>query len=79
MNVSDLKNVILECCNDVLFFYKGKVSGISAEVYDSIPTYQVWHGSDIREYSDIDDLMTDKFFSGKSIIELVGSVDFTIV
>ncbi|MBR2895476.1 MAG: hypothetical protein IKC03_07455 [Oscillospiraceae bacterium] len=55
------------------------MSGISVEVYDSIPTYQVWHGSEIKEYSDIDDLMTDKFFGGKSIIELVGSVDFTIV
>ncbi len=79
MNVSDLKNVIRECCNDVLFFYEDKMSGITSEVHNSIPVYQVWHGSDMKEYSDIDDLMTDQFFSGKSVVELVGLVDFTIV
>ena len=70
MSITHLKNIIAECCNDVLFTYNGKKSGVTAEVEDSVPTFQVWHGSDIKEYSDVDVLMADKFFSGKSLNDL---------
>lgn len=76
MNRSELKKVIAECCNDVVFVYNGKKSGVTAEVHDSVPTFQVWHGNDTKEFSDVDVLMSDKFFSGKSIDELSEKVDF---
>jgi hypothetical protein len=37
----------------------------------------VWHGSETKEYGNVDDVMNDKFYSGKSINDLVGVVDFT--
>ena len=77
LNKEKLKNIILECCNDVLFVYNGKNSGVTSEVQDSIPTFQVWHGSDVKEYSDVDTLMSDKFFGGKSIDDLLNTVNFT--
>ena len=78
MNIADLKNIILDCCNDVIFTYNGKKSGVTAEVSDSVPTFQVWHGSDMKDYDDVDVLLSDKFFSGKSINDLVEKINFTI-
>lgn len=76
MNILELRNIILECCNDVLFVYNGLQSGVTSEVRDSIPTFQVWHGSDMKEYSDVDHLLLDKFFSGKSLLELINKIEF---
>lgn len=78
MNIADLKNVILDCCNDVIFTYNGKKSGVTAEVNDSVPTFQVWHGSDMKNYKDVDALLSDEFFSGKSINDLADKINFTI-
>ena len=74
-----MKNIILACCNDVVFTYNGKKSGVTAEVSGSVPTFQVWHGSDIKDYDDIDALLSDKFFSGKSINDLAERINFTII
>lgn len=78
MSKSELKTIISECVNDVIFTYNKKRSGITSEVNNSVPTFQVWHGSETKEYADIDELLNDKFFSGKSVNDLVGSVEFTI-
>jgi len=77
MNRAELKEIISECCNDVLFVHNGKQSGITSEVKDSVPTFQVWHGSETKEYSEIDNLLSDKFYSGKSIDDLIGKTEFT--
>ncbi len=77
MSRAELKKTMLECCNDVLFVYSGKKSGVTSEVNDFVPTFQVWHGSSIKEYSDIEELLTDDFYSGKSIENLIGEVEFT--
>ena len=34
-------------------------------------TYQAWHGDDIKEYDNMDKVMNDKFYSGKSLNDLV--------
>lgn len=77
MKLDDIKSIISDCLNDVLFEYNGKKSGITSEVHDSIPTFQVWHGTEIKEYNSIDDVINDKFYSGKSIADLVGKVTFS--
>ena len=79
MKIDDIRKAISECVNDVTFEYNGKKSGITPEVHDSVPTFQVWHGSEIKEYDNIDDVMNDKFYSGKSISDLVGIVDFQFI
>lgn len=76
MTKAELKQIILECCNDVLFTYNGKESGITSEVNVYVPTFHVWHGSDTKDYSNIDDLMSDNFFSNKSIDDLIDDVEF---
>lgn len=46
---------------------------------DFIPTFQAWYGSETKEYKDIETVMTDSFFHGKSLEELIGEVDFEIL
>ena len=79
MKQSELKQIIADCCNDVIFTYRGKQSGITAEVNDSVPTFQAWHGSDTKEYASVDDVMADAFFSGKSINDLLDEVEIEIL
>lgn len=78
MTKAELKQIIQDCCNDVLFTYNRKGSGITSEVKDYVPTFHAWHGSDTKDYSNVDDLMTDKFFGGKSINDLIETVEFTL-
>ena len=79
MKLARLRSIILECCNDVVFTFNGLKSGVTSEVEDSVPTFQVWHGNAVKEYSNVDDLLSDKFFSGKNLIELSNEVELTFV
>lgn len=79
MKLDDIRKIVSDCVNDVIFEYNGKKSGITSEVHDSIPVFQVWHGSEVKEYDSIDDVMNDKFYSGKSISDLIGIVTFSFV
>lgn len=76
MTKEKLKKVIQGCCDDVLFTYNGKFSGITSEVHNYVPTFQAWHGSATKDFASVDDLMSDPFFSGKSIDDLIGEVEF---
>lgn len=61
MNAKELRQIISDCCNDVIFRYN-KSSGITSEVKNSIPIFQSWHGDKIKMYNDIEEVMSDKFF-----------------
>lgn len=79
MSRTELKNIISECINDMIFTYNGKPSGVTATVKDYVPNFQAWHGDKVKEYSTIDQVMEDKFYSGKSIDDLMGILDFTFI
>lgn len=65
-----LFQIVSGCMNDIEFVYNGKKSGVTVEVEDSVPTFQVWHGDEIKEYRTADEVMNDPFYSGKSLNEL---------
>ena len=77
MSKDKLLKIISDCCNDILFTYNGKDSGITSTVANYQPTFQAWHGNDVKEYDNVDDVMNDKFYSGKSLVELIVVVEFT--
>lgn len=79
MNRAELSNIISECINDVIFTYNGKPSGITATVKDYVPVFQAWHGDKVKEYNTVDQVMEDKFYSGRSIDDLIETLDFTVV
>ena len=77
MTCKKLKSIISECCNDVIFEYNNLHSGITSEVHDGNPIFYAWHGESTKEYITVDEIMTDKFFSGRSVSELIYLVDLT--
>ncbi|MCI8992292.1 MAG: hypothetical protein HFG80_06130 [Eubacterium sp.] len=77
MNADELRDEISEQCNDVSFNYNGKSAGIFPKVHDSISIYVVCFGDEEKEYSDIDEVMSDKFFDGKSLAEIAEIVQYT--
>ncbi len=74
-----LKQIIADCCNDITFSYNGKDSGVTAMVKNYVPTFQAWHGDDTKIYGNVDDVMKDRFYSGKSLEDLVHMIDINIV
>lgn len=79
MNKENLRDIILECCNDVTFVYNGKKSGVTSTVKNYEPTFHAWHGDFTKDYKDIDSLMNDNIYSGKSINDLVDEVTINFV
>lgn len=79
MSIVELRQYIIECCNDIVFTYNNLQSGITSEVLESTPIYQAWYGDKTKEYSDVDSLILDKFFGGKSILELSNKIEFEII
>lgn len=77
MSPDELRDEVVDQLNDVEFVYNGKQSGISPEFHDSVPVYYMWYGNKEKEYSDIDEVMTDKFFDGKSLSEIAEIVEYT--
>ncbi len=78
MSKEDIIRIISDCCNDIYFNYNGKPSGITSEVHNSIPKFQAWHGEQVKYYDDIKSVITDPFYSGCSILELLDKVNISI-
>lgn len=77
MSADELRDEIAVQWNDVEFIYNGKRSGVTSEVHDYIPTFAMWYGEKEKIYSDIDEVMSDKFFDGKSLSEIAEIVRYT--
>ena len=78
MSIEKLKDLILPCVNDVYFVFNGKNCGVSSQVNDYIPIYECWYGDTIKEYSNVDDLINDLFFDGKSIADIIQDLEISI-
>ena len=69
-----------ETGNHIYFNYKGKQSGVEPNVENSVFTYEMWYGEKWKEYDSFEKMITDKFFDGKSIVDLIKEkVDFRFV
>lgn len=78
INEHDIREALDNCCEDVYFTYNGKMSGVTATINDSVPLYQAWHGEEVKYYPTVDAVMEDKFYGGKSILDLIGMIDIGI-
>ena len=73
MKTDDLKKILSDCVNDIAFEYNGKPCGLTVEVENYIPSFQMWCGESTKEYKDIQEVMNDNFFDGKSLSDLLCS------
>ena len=71
MTINKLREAVIECGNDFYFDYNGKKSGVESNVKDSIFTFNAWYGEKSKIYDDFEKMINDKFYSEKSIIDLI--------
>lgn len=71
MNTQEVRDLISDSYQDIVFTYNGAPCGVTNEVVDSKPIFQAWCGEKIKYYNDINTVMTDKFYFGKSINDLI--------
>ena len=79
MTLAKLEKIINSCLNDITFIYNNKSCGITSTVNNYIPTFDVWYGDFNKTYSNVEDVLTDNIFNGKSLKDLVKIVDFDVL
>ena len=79
MKKDEIKKIISECCNDLIFIYDNKNAIITSTVSNYVPTFEATYNGKSKKYNDVDDVMSDKFYNGKSVSDLsdMGIVTFT--
>lgn len=75
MSIDELRTNMLSYGNDICFVYKGSNCGVESEFNLGVPKFEVWCGSATKIYSDFSDMIEDKFFCGKSVLDLVNEVE----
>lgn len=73
--LQELIGMITDADCDIVFTYAGKTCGIVPEVNDSIPVYTMWFGDIVKEYDDINEMMSDRVFDGKSLLDIGMVID----
>lgn len=72
MNCYSIKKLILSLLQDVVFEYDNKTCCINPWHEHK---FELGYGDFIKDYSDIDELMNDKIFNGKSLCEISNIID----
>ena len=67
MSSTDLKEALLFEFWDIHFTFNGLPCGVEVEVHDSMPSFEGWYGNKSKKYTNVDMLIHDKFFGGKSL------------
>lgn len=72
---------ILDLGNDAIFDYNGKKAGLSSQVKNYVFSFQVWYGNQTKEYGtvELETIMADPFFDGKSINDLLEEITIYFV
>lgn len=74
MTIDKLKDAVIGCGNSLYFTYHGEAAGIEPTVKNSVFSYEMWHGTKYRSANDFDEMVNDKFFDGKSLLDIMNQV-----
>ena len=77
MSSIDLREALLIEFWDISFTFNDLPCGVEVEVHNSIPLFESWYGNESKKYTNLDELIHEKFFGGKSLKELENIVEFT--
>ena len=72
MRSDEIRSLILSLTQDVTFRYAGKYACINPWSLDKI---EVGYGDDVKTYNNIEDVMKDKFYNGKSLEEIASGLN----
>jgi len=79
MTIKELRQYVVDETNDFYFDYNGENCGVEQTVKDSYPTYIMWYGDKDKEFHDFNTVVSDKFFDGKSIADLIDTLEIRFV
>ena len=71
MTMGKLKQLVVDEANDFYFSHKNVRAGIENTITNGRIIYDVWWGNKEKQYLSFDDVVNDKFYDGKSIMELL--------
>jgi hypothetical protein len=77
MKINYLKSEVAKDYQDIYFRYKGKRCGIESTVDGPIIIFTMWFGEKWKDFSDIDDLVNESFFDGKTLRDICDKLDIT--
>lgn len=69
MEREEIKKIIDSDCATFTFLHNGKQCGAEFETIDGKDVYQLWNGDFMKTFSNVDDLLSYKMFSGKNIVD----------
>ena len=72
----NLREALLAEFWDIHFTFNGLSCGVELDVHNSRLSFESWYGNKSKKYTDVDELIHDKFFGGKSLQELESIVEF---
>lgn len=72
MKPNKLKELILSLTQDIVFEYKGEYACINPWNHKKI---EVGYGDIMKTYDNIDDVMKDKIYHGKSLLEIAETLN----
>ena len=71
MTLAEMRESLGVNYSDLSFSYHGKRAGVTSIVEDGWPTFTSWFGNAMKEYHNVDAVIADKFFDGKSLADLL--------
>lgn len=78
MTIGKLTQLVVDEANDFYFSYKNVRAGIENTITNGRIIYNVWWRNKEKQYLSFDDVVNDKFYDGKSIMELLMNRDIVI-
>ena len=61
MKKDEIKKIISECCNDLIFIYDNKNAIITSTVSNYVPTFEATYNGKSKKYNDVDVLCRINF------------------
>ena len=76
--LNEIKRAMIRDGNNISFVYMDQACGIRSTVSDGVFHFTSWFGDSVKEYSDINDALSDDFFGGESVAVLVVKSDISV-
>lgn len=78
---SNLIYHIIDLGQDATFVYNGKKCGLFSEVESYNFSFDLWYGDQTKEFrnAELETIMSDPFFDGRSINDLLDEISFNFV
>lgn len=76
MKLKDFRRALVKNANDVTFVFNEQTAWIRTYYRDCPSPFEIDYGEQTKKYDTFIEMISDRFFSGKCIVELLSLVEF---